>query len=74
MEASAIPRTTPAAIKRMSPSYTPGHAPIDRSSAANVSRRKEKRKLGSDAITAPNPQAEIRITPPSELKGNSTFV
>ena len=74
VEASAIPRTTPAAIKRMSPSCTPGHAPIDRSSAANVGRREEKRKLGSDAVAAPNPQAEVRTTPPSELKGNSTFV
>ena len=74
VEASAISRTNPAAIERMSPSCTPGHAPIDRSSAANVGRREEKRKLGSDAVAAPNPQAEVRTTPPSELKGNSTFV
>ncbi len=74
VEASAIPRTTPAAIERMSPSCTPDHAPIDRSSAANFGRREKKRKLCSDAVAAPNPQAEVHTIPPSESKGNSTFV
>ncbi len=74
VEASAIPRTTPAAIERMSPSCTPDHAPIDRSSAANFGRREKKRKLCSDAVAAPNPQAEVHTIPPSEPKGNSTFV
>ena len=58
----------------MSPSCTPDHAPIDRSSATNVGHREKKRKLGSDVIAAPTPQAEVHTTPSSEPKGNSTFM